>query len=241
MCLQIVIMESKRTLEAPERSLCGVWHNGCPKDTSRKLHINFQISTFLESGLTPGFSRASSKEFKRTLEVPERSLGGVWHNGRSKDTSRKLHINFQISTCPGSAPTPGFSRASSKCLPWSLRGCWWFLRGVLVVFDIMDASRVHQGSCISIFILLPFWEMLHLLCVSRASSWSPRGRWRFLRGVLVVFDMMDDPRIHQGSCISIFIRLPTWEVLQLLGEWGGNKTWPTHPPTNWSQNSALYI
>ena len=91
-------------------------------------------------------------------------------------------------------------------------------------FDIMDASRVHQGSCISIFILLPFWEMLHLLCVSRASSWSPRGRWRFLRGVLVVFDMMDDPRIHQGSCISIFIRLPTWEVLQLLGEWGGNKT-----------------
>jgi hypothetical protein len=30
----------------------------------------------MESGLTPGFSRASSKEFKRTLEVPERRLGG---------------------------------------------------------------------------------------------------------------------------------------------------------------------
>ena len=40
-----------------------------------------QISTFLESGLTNGFSRASSKESKRTLEVPERSLGGFWHNG----------------------------------------------------------------------------------------------------------------------------------------------------------------
>jgi hypothetical protein len=36
----------------------------------------FQISTFLESGQTPGFSIVSSKESKRTLEVPERSLGG---------------------------------------------------------------------------------------------------------------------------------------------------------------------
>ena len=42
-----------------------------------QLRINFQISTSMESGLTPGFSRASSKESKRTLEVPERSLGGV--------------------------------------------------------------------------------------------------------------------------------------------------------------------
>jgi hypothetical protein len=41
-----------------------------------KLRINFQISTFLKSGLTPGFSIASSKASKRTLEVPERSLGG---------------------------------------------------------------------------------------------------------------------------------------------------------------------
>ena len=60
----------------PERSLGGFQHTGCPKDTSRKLLINFQIATFMESGLTPGFSRASSKESKRTLEVPERSLGG---------------------------------------------------------------------------------------------------------------------------------------------------------------------
>ena len=45
-------------------------------NTSRKLRINFQISTLLESGQTPGFSRAASKESKRTLEVPERSIGG---------------------------------------------------------------------------------------------------------------------------------------------------------------------
>jgi hypothetical protein len=134
-----------------------------------------------------------------------------------KTQLRKLHINFQISSYLESGRTPGFSRASSKCHPWSLRGRWWFLRGFLTVFDIMDASRIHQGSCISIFISIPSWEMLHLLCVSRASSWSLKGRWRFLRGVLVVFDIMDDPRIHQGSCISIFNSIPAWEVLQLLG------------------------
>ena len=30
----------------------------------------------MESGLTPGFSRASSKESKKLLVVPDRSLGG---------------------------------------------------------------------------------------------------------------------------------------------------------------------
>ena len=38
----------------------------------------------------------------------------------------------------------------------------------------------------------------------------------FLRGVLLVFDMVDVPRIHQGSYISIFKSLPSWEVLHLL-------------------------
>jgi hypothetical protein len=44
-----------------------------------------------------------------------------------------------------------------------------------------------------------------------------RGRWRFLRGVLVVFEMVDASRIHQGSYISIFKSLPSWKVLHLLG------------------------
>jgi hypothetical protein len=86
-----------------------------------------------------------------------------------------------------------------------------------MVFDMVDVSRIHQGSCISIFRSLPAWEVLHLLCVSRASSWSLRGRWRFLRGVLVVFEMVDASRIHQGSYISIFKSLPSWKVLHLLG------------------------
>ena len=89
-------------------------HKGCPKDTSRKLRINFQISILMESGQTPGFSRASSKESKRTLEVPERSLGGFEHKGCPKDILRKLRIKFQISTLLESGQTPGFSRASSK-------------------------------------------------------------------------------------------------------------------------------
>ena len=100
------------------------------------------------------------------------------------------------------------SRASS----WSLRGRWRFLRGVLMVFDIVDASRIHQGSYISIFRYRPAWEVLYLLCVSRASSWSLRGCWRFLRGVLVVFEMLDTTWIHQGSCILIFKSLLFWKV-----------------------------
>ena len=104
------------------------------------------------------------------------------------------------------------SRASS----WSLRGRWRFLVGVLLVFEMLDTTRIHQGSYISIFRYLPSWEVLHLLCISRASSWSLRGRWRFLRGVLVIFDMVDAPRIHQGSYISIFRSLPAWEVLHLI-------------------------
>ena len=105
------------------------------------------------------------------------------------------------------------SRASS----WSLGGSWRFLRGVLVVFDMVDAPRILQGSCISIFSSLPAWKVLHLLCVSRASSWSLGGRWRFLRGVLVVFEMLDTTRMHPGSYISIFKFLPSWKVVLLLG------------------------
>ena len=81
-------------------------------------------------------------------------------------------------------------------------------------FDMMDASR--QGSCISIFISLPLWEVLHLICVYKASSWSLGGHWRFLRGVLVVFEMVETPRIHQGKYISIFKSLPYWKVFKLL-------------------------
>ena len=142
-CLHRVIMESKRTLMVPERSLGGFWHNGCTKDTLRKLYINFYISTCLGIAPSPMCLQRVIMESKRTLVVPERSLGGFWHNGCTKDTLRKLYINFHIFTCLGSGQTPVFSRKSSKCLPWSLGGCWWFLRGVLVVFDIMDVPRIH--------------------------------------------------------------------------------------------------
>ena len=100
---------------------------------------------------------------------------------------------------------------------WSLRGRWRFLTGVLVVFDVGDVLSIHQGSYISIFKSLPAWEVLRLLGVSIASSWSLRGRWRFLTGVLMVFDMGDVSRIHQGSYISIFRSLCAWRVLRLLG------------------------
>ena len=39
--IQVSSLESKRKLVVPERALCGFWQNGCPKDTLRKLYINF--------------------------------------------------------------------------------------------------------------------------------------------------------------------------------------------------------
>jgi hypothetical protein len=52
-----------------------------------------------------------------------------------------------------------------------------------------------------------------------SNSWrNLRGCWRFLRGVLVVFDISDVPWIHQGSYLSMFRFLPSWEMVKLLGE-----------------------
>ena len=63
--------ESKRTLVVSER---------------RKVCINFQISTFLGSGITPGFSRASFKESERwflrevLVVVDKMDIHNMWSN-----------------------------------------------------------------------------------------------------------------------------------------------------------------
>ena len=152
--------------------------------------------------------QVSCLESKRTLYVPERSLG----RGYSPS------IKFKVTTFPGSAP-------SSMCLQSVImesKRTLEFLTWVLVVLVMVDVSRIQQDSCVYIFKSLRAWEVLHFLCVSRVSS------WRFLTGVLVVFDMVDAPKIHQGSYLSIFRSLPSRKVVQLLGEGGTNKTWHTH-------------
>ena len=59
----------------PERSLSGFWDGGCPQDTSRKLRINFQIFTCPGNSPSPMCLQSVIMESKRTLEVPDRSLG----------------------------------------------------------------------------------------------------------------------------------------------------------------------
>ena len=73
---------------ASSRSLRGCWwflnggilHNGCPTDTSRKLHINFHIFTFPGSAPSSMCLQSIIMECKMTLVVPDRNLGGLWHN-----------------------------------------------------------------------------------------------------------------------------------------------------------------
>ena len=84
-------------------------------------------------------------ESKRTLEVPERMPQGYF---------KEVAYNFSVLYLSGKC-----SRASS----WSLRGRWRFLKGVLVVFEMVDASRIHPGSYISIFKFLPSWKLVQLL------------------------------------------------------------------------------
>jgi hypothetical protein len=85
--------------------------------------------------------------------------------------------------------------------PRSLRGHQRFLRGVLVVFDIRDNPRIHKGRYVLIFRFLPSWKVVKLMGSPELHPSSLRGRWRFLRGVLKVFDIRDVPRIHKGSYI----------------------------------------
>ena len=128
-----------------------------------ELCIKLKISAFQGKEITPSFSWALSKESKRMLVVFDRNICGFWHSEHPVYTSRNVCIKFQISNFRGKGPTPGFSRASSKCHPWSLRGHCWFLRWGLVVFDLLDVQRIHQGNYISIFRSLPSWKAIQLL------------------------------------------------------------------------------
>ena len=67
-CLQSIIMESKRMLEVPERSLGGFWHTGCPKDASRLLHINIQISTLINAPLSSEMLKDEKRGTDRQTE-----------------------------------------------------------------------------------------------------------------------------------------------------------------------------
>ena len=119
----------------------------------------FWDTLYLESAPSPMCLQSVILESKRTLEVPERSLGAFWDGWCLKDTSRKLHINVQVSTCLGSAPSP-------MCLQNVIIESKRTLEvptGVLEVLGILDAPRIHQGSYISISKSLPSWKVVQLL------------------------------------------------------------------------------
>jgi hypothetical protein len=59
-----------------------------------------------------------------------------------------------------------------------------------VAFDIMDIHNIHQGRSVSIFRSLPSWEAVLLLGSPEHHPRSLRGRWWFLRGIFVVFDII---------------------------------------------------
>ena len=80
---------------------------------------------------------------------------------------------------------------------------------------MVDVSKMHQGSYISIVKFLPSWEVLHLSCISKVTLWKLRGRWRSLKQVWVVLTWWM-PNEHQGRYISTFKSLPSWKVFQLL-------------------------
>jgi hypothetical protein len=91
------------------------------------------------------------------------------------------------------------------------------------MFDILDIHNIHQGRSVSIYISLTSWKVVKLLGSPECHPMSLRGRWRFLRGVLVVFDTLDIHNIHQGRSLLIFRSIPSLKVVKLLGS-------PEHHP-----------
>jgi hypothetical protein len=99
-----------RTLEVPERIIGGFYIMDVP-NIPQGSYVSIYITLpSMESGPTPGFSRASSKESKWTLVVLKGILV-VFDIINVPMILSKLRINFQISTFLESGLTPGFSIA----------------------------------------------------------------------------------------------------------------------------------
>ena len=91
--------------------------------------------------------------------------------------------------------------------------------GTVPTFNILNVGTVPMFNILNVGTVPTFKGPLESNWANSAHAPSPmclRGRWRFLRGVLVVFEMLDTTRIHQGSCISIFKSF-SWKVVHLLG------------------------
>ena len=115
MCLHSVIMESKRMLEDPERSLWGFLIDGRLKDSPRKMHINFQISTFLGSAPSPMYLQSVIMESKRTLEVPERNLGVFLTRWMSQECIKEATYQF-LSLYPSGKSSNSFQQNMTQNL-----------------------------------------------------------------------------------------------------------------------------
>jgi hypothetical protein len=101
--------------------------------------------------------------------------------------------------------------------PRSLWGRWWFLRGVLVVFDILNMHNIHQGRYVSIF---------------RSTFLGSGLTAGFSRASSKEFNRTLEVPERRKLCINFhFSTFPS------LGEWGTNKMWLTH----WLTDIQLYI
>ena len=75
-----------------------------------------------------------------------------------------------------------------------------------MVFDTMNVQNIYQGRYVSIFISLPFWK---LLSSPKRHPRSLRGRWWFLRGVLMFFYIPKTTRAIPSGIIY------SWQAYEL--------------------------
>ena len=81
----------------------------------RSLHkysyiIKVRSQSILEVVCLLGSPETSLKESRRTVKVPERSLGYFWHSEWIIHSQIQLYINFQVYNYPESRPSLRFSR-----------------------------------------------------------------------------------------------------------------------------------
>ena len=116
----------------------------------RKLCINFKVSGFLISNHLLCVSRASSKESKRTSLVPDWSQWCISCQECSIQVSRKLCINFEVSSFIRSTPSPRYLPYSKILYSyWLIHGQHWPLIGptFMVSKMIFLESDLSWGRC----------------------------------------------------------------------------------------------
>ena len=196
-----------------------VWHQNPDISLLSNLYLEFKFEVRFDLGPLKSPKPKNSGFFDRGSQnlFFEGFITQVWHQNPDISLLLNLYHEFKFEV-----------RFDLESLNNTKLGVF-FTKGPKICF-LRVLSQDGPKICFS-RVLSPFWPfwlffLTFLTFLTSLSSrpfrgkTSPerhprslRGRWRFQRGVLVVFDIRDVPGIHQGSYVSIFRSLLSRKVV----------------------------